>query len=125
MTSATLSATGTTVPSGLTAGHRRRLRLALVAYLGPVALFYVGFLVLPYLSLLELSFFRFSPAKLYIAEFTLDNYSSVLTDSFYLLLMVRTLGLGLLVTVITLILGYPLALLIVRSPPRTKTFLLA
>ena len=124
MTSATLSVSGT-APSALTAGHRRRQRLALVAYLGPVTLFYAGFLILPYLSLFELSFFRYSSAKLYIAEFTLDNYLSVLTDPFYLLLMVRTLGLGLLVTVITMILGYPLALMIVRAPPKTKTFLIA
>jgi ABC-type spermidine/putrescine transport system permease subunit I len=80
---------------------------------------------LPYLSLLELSFFKFSSAKLYIAEFTLANYSTVLTDPFYLLLMLRTLGLGVLVTVITLLLGYPLALMIVRSPPRTKTLVIA
>jgi putative spermidine/putrescine transport system permease protein len=39
--------------------------------------------------------------------------------------MLRTLGLGFLVTAITLILGYPLALLIVRSPPRRKTLLMA
>src|SRR3954467_12395538 len=112
MTSAALSTSAVT-PSSLTAGRRRRQRLGLIGYLAPVTLFYVGFLILPYLSLLELSFFRYSSAKLYIPQFTFDNYVSVLTDSFYLLLMLRTLGLGLLVTAITLVLGYPLALMIV------------
>ena len=112
-------------PSSITLGHRRRQRLALIGYLAPVTLFYVGFLILPYLSLLELSFFKYSSAKLYIPQFTLDNYVAVVTDSFYLLLMLRTLGLGLLVTVITLLLGYPLALMIVRSPPKMKTMLIA
>jgi putative spermidine/putrescine transport system permease protein len=105
-------------------GHRRRRRLALVGYLAPVTLFYIGFLILPYLSLLELSFFRYSSAKLYIPQFTIDNYVAVLTDPFYWLLMLRTIGLGLLVTAITLLMGYPLALMIVRSPPRRKTLLI-
>jgi putative spermidine/putrescine transport system permease protein len=124
MSSADLAISGLP-PSALMTGHRRRQRLALLCYLAPVTLFYVGFLVLPYLSLLELSFFKFSSAKLYIPQFTLENYVAVATDSFYLLLMLRTLGLGLLVTVITLLLGYPLALMIVRSTPRMKTFLIA
>lgn len=123
MASASLSAP-TLAPSALTLGHRRRQRLSLVGYLAPVTLFYIGFLILPYLSLLELSFFRYSPAKLYIPQFTTDNYVAVLTDSFYWLLMLRTIGLGLLVTVITLLMGYPLALMIVRSSPRLKTLLI-
>ena len=123
MTSATMSVAGP-APSSLAVGRRRRERVALFAYLGPVTLFYVGFLVLPYLSLFELSFFKFSSAKLYIKEFTFGNYLAVVTDPFYLLLMLRTMGLGLLVTAITLLLGYPLALMIVRSPPRTKTILI-
>ena len=105
-------------------GHRRQKRLALIGYLAPVTLFYIGFLILPYLSLLELSFFRYSSAKLYIAQFTIDNYVTVLTDPFYWLLMLRTIGLGLLVTAITLLMGYPLALMIVRAPPKRKTLLI-
>jgi len=124
MTSATLTFPGP-APTSIAASRRRHERLALLAYVGPVTLFYIAFLILPYLSLLELSFFKFSSAKLYVKEFTLGNYVAVLTDSFYWLLMLRTLGLGFLVTAITLILGYPLALLIVRSPPRRKTLLMA
>ena len=102
-----------------------RRRIALLAYLGPVTLFYVGFLILPYVMVLRLSFFRYSSMKLYIQEFTLANYASVLTDPFYLLLMARTIGLGLLVTLITLVLGYPLALKIARAGPGLKSALIA
>ena len=123
MSSAPLSAPAL-APSALMLGQRRRRRLALVGYLAPVTLFYIGFLILPYLSLLELSFFRYSSAKLYIPQFTIDNYVVVLTDPFYWLLMLRTIGLGLLVTAITLLMGYPLALMIVRSPPKRKTLLI-
>jgi putative spermidine/putrescine transport system permease protein len=100
-------------------------RLEVFGCLAPIAVFYVGFLVLPYLMVLRLSFFRFSSMQLYIPEFTLANYASVLTDPFYLMLLVRTIGLGLLVTVISLLLGYPLALKISRSGPVMKSVLIA
>jgi putative spermidine/putrescine transport system permease protein len=104
-----------------TAGRRTELLL----YLGPVTLFYVVFLVLPYAMVLRLSFFRFSSMRLYVPEFTMTNYLTVVTDPFYLGLMVRTVGLGLVVTVFSLILGYPLALKIARSGPTMKSFLIA
>jgi len=105
------------------AGMRRFL--APVLYIGPATLFYLGFLVLPYLMVLRLSFFQYSSLQLYIASFTLANYTAVLTDPFYWLLMARTLLLGLLVTVICLLLGYPLALKIARARPRMKSVLIA
>ncbi len=100
-------------------------RLEPLAYFGPVLLFYLVFLVLPYAFLLRLSFFRFSSMRLYIPDFTLANYMAVMTDPFYLELIGRTITLGVGVTVITLLLGYPLALKIARSPPRLKSLLLA
>ena len=48
-----------------------------------------------------------------------------MTDPFYLLLMARTVGLGMLVTVISLVLAYPLALKIVRSGPAMRSALIA
>jgi putative spermidine/putrescine transport system permease protein len=104
-------------------GRRRRTELLL--YLGPVTLFYVLFLIVPYAMVLRLSFFRFSSMRLYVPEFTLANYASVVTDPFYVALMARTIGLGVLVTAITLLLGYPLALRIARAGPRLKSALLA
>ena len=104
-------------------GRRRRTELLL--YLAPVTLFYVLFLIVPYAMVLRLSFFRFSSMRLYVPEFTLANYASVVTDPFYVALMARTIGLGLLVTAITLLLGYPLALRIARAGPRLKSALLA
>ncbi len=104
---------------------RSSRRLEVFGCLAPIAVFYVGFLVLPYLMVLRLSFFRFSSMQLYIPGFTLANYASVLSDPFYLMLLVRTIGLGLLVTVISLLLGYPLALKISRSGPVMKSVLIA
>lgn len=103
----------------------RARRLSLLLYLGPVTLFYLVFLVLPYAMVLRLSVFRFSSMRLYVAEFTTANYAAVLTDPFYLALLARTIGLGLVVTLITLVLGYPLALLIARAGPALKSALIA
>ena len=100
-------------------------RRAAMLFLAPVTLFYLGFLVLPYAMVLRLSLFRFSSMRLYIPDYTLANYAAVLTDPFYLLLIARTVGLGLLVTVICLLLGYPLALRIARAGPRLKSALIA
>ena len=100
-------------------------RLSLLLYLAPATVFYLVFLVVPYAMLLRLSLFRFSSMRLYIPEFTLINYATVMTDPFYLWLMARTVGLGLLVTVISLVLGYPLALKIVRSGPAMRSALIA
>src|SRR5581483_11335947 len=49
-------------------------------------------------------------------EWTLDNYGRILTDSLYLGALGRTLLLGALTVIGTLILGFPLAYLIARTP---------
>ncbi len=49
-------------------------------------------------------------------EWTLDNYGRILTDSLYLGALGRTLLLGALTVLGTLILGFPLAYLIARTP---------
>ena len=94
-------------------------------YFGPVILFYAAFLVLPYAFLLRLSVFRYSSMRLYVADVTSANYRSVLLDPYYQALLARTVAMGVGVTVMTLLLGYPLALMIARASPRTRSLLLA
>ncbi len=105
------------------AQHRRRR--ALLAYLAPVTLAYLVFLVVPYALLLRMSLNRFNATAMYDSALTLENYVAVLTGPFYLSLMARTVALGLAVTVITLALGFPLALTIARATGRLKTLLMA
>ena len=92
--------------------------------LAPVIVFYAIFLLGPYAGLLAMSLYRFSSTAIYSATLTLENYVAVLTDLFYLRMLGGTILLGLGVTLITLLLGYPLALSIVRAPPRLKAILL-
>ncbi|MGC4029712.1 MAG: ABC transporter permease [Steroidobacteraceae bacterium] len=108
-------------------GDHRRASRALRAklYLGPLVVFYAAFLVAPYVVLLALSIRRFSSSALYTSTFSLENYLSLLTDPFYLYLLTGTVLLGVVVTFLTLVISYPLAMHIVRSSPRTKAILLS
>jgi len=51
---------------------------------------------------------------------TLGNYSELVTDSFLRSVVVETLLLGLVVTLVCLVLGYPLAYYIVQATPRMR-----
>ena len=95
-----------------------------LALLGPVLAFCLVFLALPYAVLLRLSFYRYSALRLYVPEFTWANYAAVMTDSFYLGLVGRTVLLGVGVSAATLVLGYPLALTVARAGPRLRVALL-
>ncbi|MBK1842080.1 ABC transporter permease [Azospirillum sp. YIM B02556] len=94
-------------------------------HFGPVALFYLIFLVAPYAVLLRMSFHRFSSTRLYIPDFTIANYVAVMTDPYYVALIARSLWIGVLVTAICVLMGYPLALKIARSRPTMKSVLIA
>lgn len=100
-------------------------RWKLLAYLAPACVFYVIFLLVPYGLILEMSFFSYSSTKLYLPGFTLHNYVDVLTDSFYIALIARSIGLGILVTAVCIVLGFPLALKIAKSGPTMKSALIA
>ncbi|HEX9013645.1 MAG TPA: ABC transporter permease [Anaerolineaceae bacterium] len=55
---------------------------------------------------------------------TLDNYARFLGDAHYLGILLQTLVMGIEVTLITLVLGYPLAYWLARTSTRWKTLLL-
>jgi putative spermidine/putrescine transport system permease protein len=104
-------------------GARRR-RPPTFAYLAPLLVLYFAFLVVPYALLLRMSLNRYSSMSIFIEDVTAANYKVVLTDPFYIELMLRTVALAGVVTLATLILGYPLALAIVRARGSRKSLLL-
>lgn len=93
--------------------------------LTPLFLFYVLFLVLPYFYLLRMSFNAYNPMTLFVETFTLANYEKVLFDGFYLSVVLRTIMIGIAVTLVNLAIGYPLAWTISQASPRVKNLLLA
>jgi putative spermidine/putrescine transport system permease protein len=72
------------------------------------------FFLIPVILMLTLSFYRFEPGRLFIPEFTLENYAKFLLDPFYSIVIFNTLRMALIVTVLCLTLGYPVAYFISR-----------
>lgn len=57
-------------------------------------------------------------------EFTLEHYSSLFTDGVTLTILLRTAATGVMVTVVTFVLGFPYAYLMTRVSPRMRGVLL-
>lgn len=100
----------------------RRDRTALFLLLPLLLLLAFAFL-LPVLSLVPTSLRPYAPGRGIGDGFTLEHYVKALTDSFYLEVLVRTIGLGFVVTFMTLLIGYPLAYILARSESRWKHWL--
>ncbi|HSV21177.1 MAG TPA: ABC transporter permease [Casimicrobiaceae bacterium] len=83
-------------------------------------LFFVG----PLLHLFWVSLHTSSQSELYGAALTLQNYGAVLTDSFYLGIIRRTLGVAALILAISLLIGYPVAYFVALQPPRRRMIVL-
>jgi putative spermidine/putrescine transport system permease protein len=99
---------------------RARGKLLLAAPIG-IALF--AFLVLPYLTIVVMSFRVPSTTAAYAPGFTIANYAKALTDELYVGTLVDTLRIALTVTVICLALGYPVAFHLARTRSRWRGLL--
>lgn len=104
---------------------RRAGRRSLLGLLIPGLLALAISFLLPLLWLLRMSFNRGGSAGAIEYTWTLDTYVSALTDPFYWHVSLNTLELGGLVTAITLVVSYPLALFLTRTQSRWRGVLVA
>ncbi|AUT47627.1 ABC transporter permease [Achromobacter sp. AONIH1] len=74
----------------------------------------------PALFMLPLSLREYVPGSGIAAGYTLGNYARLVADPFYREIIARSLALGLGVTVLCLLAGYPLAWVIAHAGPRLK-----
>ena len=74
----------------------------------------------PLADLILLSFHHMAGPAQVDAAFTLANYRAFVTDPFYLEMLLRTCGLGMLVTLGCLVVGYPVAYYLARTPSRWR-----
>jgi len=96
---------------------------AAAALLSPSsALLLVGF-VLPMGWLIRLSLDRSNEGGVLISDLTAANYRYFVHDPFYLAILVRTLVLGVVVALITLVCAYPVALFLFRLRSRWRGLL--
>jgi len=90
----------------------------------PLLVLLLAFLVLPFGVMLYQSFFLSllqAPAG---SPPTLANYAKVFGDFFYLRVLLQTLALGVVVTGLTLVIGYPVAYVLARAPARSRRLLI-
>lgn len=97
-----------------------RRALALAAPIGAVLF---ALLVLPYLTIVVMSFRVPSTTAAYAPGFTTASYAKALTDELYAGALLDTLRIALTVTVICLLLGYPVAFHLARTGSRWRGLL--
>jgi len=98
-----------------------RPRTVAVLLLLPAGLALAALLVAPLLYLLSYSLHQAVPGRMAVEPgLTLSTYARVLSDPFYLGVVVRTLALSLGATAICALLGFPLAYFLWRAPARWK-----
>ncbi len=106
-------------------GQNRLGRYGPALLIVPAGALLITFFVLPYFTIIVMSFRTASTKAAFGDGYTLSHYSSALSDDFVLGILLRTVGLGLCVTIITLLLGYPVAYHLARTRSRWKGFLYA
>lgn len=91
----------------------------------PALVLVIVFLAVPYLNIVVMSFRVPSTSAPYAPGFTLLNYVKALSDPFYLAVLVRTLYISVLVTVVCLLIAFPVAYHLARTQSRMRGLLFA
>ncbi|MEP7456561.1 ABC transporter permease [Phyllobacterium sp. SB3] len=79
------------------------------------------FLCVPLAMLFRFSFNQFVPGEFMVSAFTLENYSRLIFDTYYGSALLTTVGMAVGVTVICLIMAFPIAMAITKTPARYKS----
>jgi putative spermidine/putrescine transport system permease protein len=106
-------------------GKRRNLKkyLYAVLLLLPLLLFIIGFFVVPMLYILYLSFIDTEGPGGTNATYSISNYVRFFTDSYYLHSLWLTIKVSLYTVIVSLLLGYPVALTMAKCSPRIRGLL--
>jgi putative spermidine/putrescine transport system permease protein len=83
------------------------------------------FFVLPYANMLYISFLTRAYDEPYYHDFTLENYANVLSDPFNWEVIGLTFWFAIVTAIVTLVLSYPVAYYMARSPSRRRGLLMA
>lgn len=100
------------------ASHQAQSRSAfpaLMALLLPIVIVNIVSFVIPVANLAAMSFHTAAASGALVEAFDLTTWSSLLGDSYYWEMLWRTVWMGALITLVTLLLSYPLALFVSRA----------
>lgn len=95
-----------------------------IALISPAALLIGLFFGLPAVAMLRMSFNRHGEGRVYVPDWTLENYTRLITDPFYLSSIANTALLATAVSTATIILAYPYSLYIWRGGRGRRALLL-
>ncbi|HEY4166934.1 MAG TPA: ABC transporter permease [Reyranella sp.] len=104
---------------------RRSQGLTATALLGPATIFIAVGLLAPLAILLRYSLNEFvAQTKTMVDALTIQNYITFFTDPYYTGALLTTVRIALLVTLVCLVLGFPLAYVVARTQSRYKHLLI-
>ena len=110
---------------GPVAEKRRGEGLTAAVLITPATIFVAFCLLAPLCILFRYSLNEFVPAKKMMVEaVTLANYVRFFTDPYYTSILATTVRVAVLVTVVCLVLGFPLAYVVARTQSRFKHLLI-
>ena len=89
----------------------------------PALVLLIGFFALPYITIITMSLREASTRAVYGDGFTVAHYATALGDPYIWGILGKTLLIGAIVTVLTLLLGYPVAYHLARSRSRWTSLL--
>lgn len=101
-----------------------RARMAPWLWLTPAGALMIPFFIIPILIIGRNSVYRDDPMGFLVPDFTFASYAKVLSDSYYLVTFGNTVVAAIVVTIITLVISYPFAWLMVRASQSARGFLL-
>jgi len=94
------------------------------AMLSPATIVVTIGIVIPIVILFRYSLNQFTPAKVMVDAFTLENYVKFFTDPYYVAVLLRTIRVAAVCTAICIVLGFPMAYVLARTRSRFKNLLL-
>jgi putative spermidine/putrescine transport system permease protein len=97
------------------AERRKESSRPMLTAVAPAALYVIALLLLPGLLLVYLSFHESDPVRGYKDALTLHNYVQLVSTSVYLDSLLGTFRFAAIVTLLSLVLGYPVAYFLARS----------
>jgi len=105
-------------------GVSRLRKIGPYLFLSPGMILIGVFFLLPLAMMFTYSFYTRVLGGSMEAVFTLDNYARIFTKGLYSKVLIKTLWLALLVTVVSLLLGYPLSYFMARTRSSLKPYML-
>ena len=99
-------------------------RWTAAAMLSPATIVVTIGIVIPIVILFRYSLNQFTPAKVMVDAFTLENYVKFFTDPYYVAVLLRTIRVAAVCTAICIVLGFPMAYVLARTRSRFKNLLL-